>query len=32
MKKSWIIIGVIVVVVFIIYRFFAGTYNTLVGM
>lgn len=32
MKKSWIIIGVIVVVVFILYRFFAGTYNTLVGM
>ena len=32
MKRSYIIIGIIVLVVFIIYRFFAGTYNTLVGM
>lgn len=32
MKKSWIVIGVIVVLVFIFYRFFAGTYNDLVQM
>ena len=30
MKKSWIIIGVIVVLVFIIYRLFAGSYNNMV--
>ncbi|MEO8147908.1 MAG: LemA family protein [Bacteroidia bacterium] len=30
MKKSWIIIGVIVVLIFIIYRFFAGSYNNMV--
>jgi len=30
MKKSWIIIGVIVVIIFIIYRFFAGSYNNMV--
>ena len=30
MKKSWIVIGVIVVLVFIIYRLFAGSYNTMV--
>ncbi len=29
-KKSWIIIGVILVTVFIIYRFFAGGYNSMV--
>jgi LemA protein len=32
MKKTWIIIGVIVVVLFIIYRFFAGNYNTMVEL
>ena len=32
MKRSYIIIGIVLVVVFIIYRFFAGTYNTIVGM
>jgi LemA protein len=32
MKKSWIIIGVIVLVIFIIYRMFSGTYNNLVQM
>jgi LemA protein len=32
MKKSWIIIGVIVVLIFIIYRLFAGTYNNMVQM
>jgi LemA protein len=32
MKKSWIIIGVIVLVVFMIYRLFSGTYNDLVNM
>ncbi len=32
MKKSWIVIGVIVVLVFVIYKFFAGTYNNLVQM
>lgn len=30
-KKSWIIIGVILVTVFIIYRFFAGSYNNMVN-
>ncbi|MFH1319526.1 MAG: LemA family protein [Bacteroidota bacterium] len=30
LKKSWIIIGIIVIVVFIIYRFFAGSYNSMV--
>ena len=30
MKKSWIIIGVILVVIFIVYRMFAGTYNEMV--
>ncbi len=30
MKKSWIIIGVIVLIVIVIYRMFAGTYNDLV--
>jgi LemA protein len=30
MKKSWIVIGVIVVLVFIIYRLFAGSYNNMV--
>ncbi|MEQ9423045.1 MAG: LemA family protein [Cyclobacteriaceae bacterium] len=32
MKKSWIIIGVIVVIVFILYRTFAGTYNDMVTL
>ena len=31
MKKSWIIIGIILVAVFIIYRFFAGSYNYMVN-
>ncbi|HOS48291.1 MAG TPA: LemA family protein, partial [Bacteroidia bacterium] len=31
MKKSWIVIGVIVVLVFILYRFFAGSYNDMVN-
>jgi LemA protein len=31
MKKSWIVIGVIVVLVFIIYRLFAGSYNKMVS-
>ncbi len=30
MKKSWIVIGVIVILVFIIIKFFSGTYNSLV--
>lgn len=30
MKKSWIVIGVVVVLVFIIYRLFAGSYNNMV--
>jgi len=30
-KKSWIVIGVILVTVFIIYRFFAGSYNNMVN-
>lgn len=30
-KKSWIIIGVILITVFIIYRFFAGSYNHMVN-
>jgi len=30
-KKSWIIIGIILVSVFIIYRFFAGSYNFMVN-
>src|SRR5688572_28956763 len=32
MKKTLIIIGVIVILLFIVYRFFAGTYNTMVTM
>jgi hypothetical protein len=32
MKKTWIILGSIVVLLFILYRFFAGTYNDMVGM
>jgi LemA protein len=32
MKKSWIVIGVIVVLVFIIYRLFAGSYNNMVEL
>jgi len=32
MKKSWIIIGIIVVLIFIIYRMFAGSYNNMVNM
>lgn len=32
MKKSLIIIGVVIVVLFIGYRFFAGTYNSMVDM
>jgi LemA protein len=32
MKKSWIVIGVIVLLIFIVYRLFSGTYNTLVQM
>lgn len=32
MKKSWIVIGVIVVLVFIIYRLFAGSYNKMVDL
>ena len=31
MKKSWIIIGIIIVVAFIIYRVFAGSYNNMVS-
>jgi LemA protein len=31
MKKTWIVIGVIVVLVFIIYRLFAGSYNNMVS-
>lgn len=31
MKKSWIVIGVIVVLVFVLYRFFAGSYNEMVN-
>jgi LemA protein len=31
MKKSWIVIGVIVVIVFVLYRFFAGSYNDMVN-
>ena len=30
-KKSWIIIGLVLIAVFIIYRFFAGGYNSMVG-
>jgi len=30
-KKSWIIIGVILITVFIIYRFFTGSYNNMVN-
>ena len=30
-KKSWVIIGVILVTAFIIYRFFAGSYNNMVN-
>jgi len=30
-KKSWIIIGVIVVIVFMVYRFFVGSYNHMVN-
>jgi len=29
-KKSWITIGVIIIIVFIVYRFFAGSYNNMV--
>jgi len=29
--KKWIVIGVIILVVFIIYRSFVGTYNTMIG-
>jgi LemA protein len=32
MKKTLIILGIIVIVLFIIYRIFAGTYNTMVTM
>jgi LemA protein len=32
MKKMWIVIGVIVVLVFVLYRFFAGSYNEMVNM
>ncbi len=32
MKKSWIIIGVIIIVAFILYGWFKGTYNTMVTM
>ena len=32
MKKSWIIIGIVVIAVFIIYRMFAGSYNSMVNM
>jgi len=32
MKRTLIIIGVIVVVLFMVYRFFAGTYNTMVEL
>jgi LemA protein len=32
MKKSWIVIGVIIVLVFVLYRFFAGSYNEMVNM
>ena len=32
MNKKWITIGIIVIVVFIIYRMFAGTYNNMVTM
>lgn len=31
MKKSWIVIGVIIVLVFVLYRFFAGSYNEMVN-
>ena len=31
MKKSWIVIGVIVVLVFVLYRLFVGSYNNMVG-
>lgn len=30
MKRSWIIIGVVVVVIFMLYRLFAGSYNNMV--
>ena len=30
MKKTLIVVGVILVIVFILYRFFVGTYNNLV--
>jgi LemA protein len=32
MKKSWIVIGIVVVLIFIIYRMFAGSYNNMVSM
>lgn len=32
MKKTLIIVGVILVIVFIVYRFFVGTYNTMVEL
>jgi LemA protein len=31
MKRSWIIIGVVVILVFLIYRLFAGSYNKMVA-
>jgi LemA protein len=31
MKKSWIVIGIVVVVLFILYRMFAGSYNNMVN-
>ena len=30
MKRSWIIIGIVIVLIFILYRLFAGTYNNMV--
>jgi LemA protein len=30
MKRSWIIIGIVVIVLFIVYRLFAGSYNNMV--
>jgi LemA protein len=31
MKRSWIIIGVVIVVIFLVYRLFAGSYNKMVA-
>lgn len=31
MKKSWIVLGIIVIVIFIIYNFFSGSYNNMVS-